>query len=113
MDESPPPMEDSPPPMDEVDMGSEKEDDDGDDLFGKKDDPLVADTLADVQAETKEEEKPPEPAASAAPIPAPTLEATAAEESPKPVKKDTVETAKPLDLFGDDNAESEQVCHYA
>ncbi len=106
-------MDESPPPMDDVEIGSEKEDEEGDDLFDKKpteQEPLFADTVADIQDEQpkEKEEQPPDPEPREATIPAPTLETSAAEESPKPVKKETVEAPKPLDLFGDDS--DKQVC---
>ena len=98
-------MDESPPPMDDVPIGSDQ-DEDGDELFGdKKEEPLFADT----EEPPQEEEKPEvEPTPVAAAVPPPTLETSAVEESPKPVKRDTVETAKPMDLFGEESREPEE-----
>lgn len=118
-------MDESPPPLDDVDIrqGEEPEGEEpeaSEQPSSKEEEPLFAEME---QPKTEEEEQedqqvtPPEPEPSSS-IPAPTLEATAAEEPPKPVVKDPpsmVESAssKPLDLFGEvERVESEpQVRH--
>lgn len=120
-----PAMADSPPPLDDVDFKSEEEVEVSGEPSEKakpepeavEEEPLFAE-MEKPEEPKKEEPKEEEPveAEHITIIPAPTLEATAVEESPEPepVVKPKVESApapsKPLDedLFGEDENKTEE-----
>ena len=104
-------MAESPPPLDEVDIEQEEEEEvaKAPEPEPEEEEPLFADMEKPEETvpEPKPKEVDPEPDPEPAAFSAPTLEATAAEESPVPVVKAKVEEPKTLDLFGEDEDKME------
>lgn len=108
-------MADSPPPLDNVDIDDAEEAEASEEPSYKPEEPSSKPEpepdeeplFAETEPEVPKVEQQPEPFTT---FPAPTLEATAVEESPEPVVKPKgVEsaTSKPLDLFGEDEDKME------